>query len=112
MSNQKFQSCIDECLACAIACEHCATACLGEEDVKMMTRCIQLDRDCADICILTARLLARDSQHGQHLMKECVEICEMCAEECEKHDEDHCQKCAEACRKCAEECRRMIAEHV
>jgi len=109
MSNLKFQECIDACLACTIECEHCASECLGEEDVQMMVRCIQLDRDCADICALTARLLARGSQHGEHLMRECAEICEMCAEECAKHDAEHCQRCAEVCRNCAEECRRMAA---
>jgi hypothetical protein len=112
MSHQKFKECIDACLACAIECEHCATACLGEQNVNMMTTCIQRDRDCADICILTARLLARGSRHGEHLLRECAEICDLCADECSKHQIDHCQRCAEACRNCAEECRRMSTEMV
>ncbi|MHB8898378.1 MAG: four-helix bundle copper-binding protein [Thermoguttaceae bacterium] len=33
--------------------------------------------------------------------------CDACADECEKHDMEHCRKCAEACRRCAEECRQM-----
>lgn len=111
MSHQKFQECIDACLECAIECEHCSTACLQEDDVKMMSKCIQLDRDCADICALTARLLARGSEHGMHLMKECAEVCEKCAEECEKHSHmEHCKACAEACRRCAEECRSMAGQ--
>ncbi len=102
MKNMK--ECIDACLACAIACENCATACLNEHDVQMMKNCILIDRDCADVCSLTARLLARESKHGEHLAKECREICLACAAECDKHDNDHCKKCAEACRKCAEAC--------
>ncbi|WP_158686517.1 four-helix bundle copper-binding protein, partial [Cronobacter sakazakii] len=31
------------------------------------------------------------------------------AEECGKHDHDHCQRCAEACKKCADACRKMLA---
>jgi len=31
-------------IECAMACEACATACLNEEDVGMMARCIELDR--------------------------------------------------------------------
>lgn len=92
---------------CMAACEHCATACLGEADVKMMVRCIALDRDCADICALTARLVARGSEHGQHMLRECAEVCRLCAEECEKHAAhmDHCRECAAACRRCEEACR-------
>jgi hypothetical protein len=91
-------------------CENCATSCLQEQDVKMMAKCIQLDRDCADICLLTARLLARSSEHGEHLMRECIEICEKCAAECEKYNMDHCQQCAQACQSCAEECKKMIGQ--
>lgn len=108
MSYQRFKECIDACLECAVQCENCATACLQEEDLKMMHACILLDRDCADICFLTAQLLARSSRHGEHLMKECAEVCEACAEECAKHEMDHCQVCAEACRKCAELCKNMV----
>lgn len=50
LQNSKYQSCIDACNACAESCKLCATSCLREEDVKMLSRCIQLDRDCATIC--------------------------------------------------------------
>ena len=92
---------------CADECNHCATACLEEEDVKMLAKCISLDMDCAQICSLTAALVARGSEHGKHLLKECAEVCNACADECEKHAAmgmEHCKKCAEACRACAEAC--------
>jgi hypothetical protein len=90
---------------CAAACNHCATACLNEEDVHMLNRCIRLDLDCADICRLTAAFVARGSEHANHLLKECAEICEACAEECEKHAHmEHCRLCAEACHHCADAC--------
>lgn len=93
---------------CAAACDHCATACLGEENVKMMARCIALDMDCAQICSLTAAFVARGSEHAAHLLAECAEICAACARECENHADrhDHCRECAEACRKCEEACRQ------
>lgn len=92
---------------CADECNHCATACLQEQDVKMLAKCISLDIDCAQICNVAASLLARGSKHAQHLLKECVEICTACADECAKHAEngmEHCRNCAEACRACAEAC--------
>ncbi|WP_192823221.1 four-helix bundle copper-binding protein [Rufibacter sp. LB8] len=109
MHHTQNRTVLDALHECILACEHCATACLQEEHAHMMARCIQLDRDCADICRLTSALLARGSEHGKHLLKECIEVCEACAAECGKHDHDHCQACAEACRKCAEACRSLAA---
>lgn len=105
------QSLLDALDACVAACEHCATACLQEDNVKMMARCVLLDRDCADVCALTARLLARGSEHAAHLLRECAEICKACADECERHGahSEHCRACAEACRRCEQACRQGIA---
>lgn len=93
---------------CAAACNHCAIACLEEQDVKMLAKCIKLDLDCSDICSLTAKLLARGSEHAKHLLKECVEVCNACADECEKHAHmQHCKTCTEACRACAKACSEL-----
>lgn len=109
MENTKYQSLIQKLLDCALACENCATACLGEEDVKMMAACIKLDRDCADLCLQAARLLQRQSDIALQYLLLCEEICRQCAEECGKHQHDHCQQCAQACRTCADACH---ANHV
>ena len=109
MLNAKFQSCIQACSNCALVCETCAASCLREEDVKMMARCIELDRDCADMCAMAAVLMTRDSPHAQASGKLGAQICRAWGEECGKHQMDHCQACAEACRRCAEECERMAA---
>lgn len=108
MSHQKFQSCIDACLECAVECQHCATECLKESDVKMMLKCIELERQCTIVCSAAAELMSVGGSHAAHLCTECAEICKACAEECEKHSHmEHCKKCAEACRRCAEECEKM-----
>jgi len=90
---------------CVAACNFCASSCLKEDNVKMMSECIALDMDCADVCRTTSTLLARNSIHAKHLLKECIEICEACAAECTKHEHDHCQSCAKACIRCAEACK-------
>ncbi len=108
MSHKEHQQHITILNECAVACNHCATACLEEQNIQILARCIKLDLDCADICTLTATWLARGSQHAMHIMKECAEICRACADECEKHsDMEHCKECADACRRCAEECSAM-----
>ena len=106
MAHQQNKKLIDALNDCATECNHCTTACLDEQDVKMLSKCIKLDIDCAAICSLTASLLARGSEHGNHLLKECAEICNACAEECEKHAHmEHCKQCAAACRACEEACK-------
>ena len=89
------------------ACEHCATSCLKEKDVKMMARCIELDRSCADACSWAMREMSRDSQFAERVCAVCADICDACGEECAKHKMGHCRECAEACRACAEACREM-----
>lgn len=105
MAHEKNHELLNALYNCVSECNHCATACLDELDVQMLTRCIKLNLSCADVCQLTATLIARGSEHGNHLLQECAEICEACAEECEKHDHmEHCRSCAEVCRICAEAC--------
>ena len=89
------------------ACERCATSCLGEADVHMMTRCIEINRSCADFCSLAAREMARGSEFAAQICALCAEICDACGAECAKHGADQCERCAEACRTCAESCRDM-----
>jgi Domain of Unknown Function (DUF326) len=110
MTAERFESCIDACIACAIACEHCATECLKEESVKMMIRCIELDRECASVCRSAAELMSIGRAHASLLCNACADICEACAHECAMHEMDHCQECAEECEACAEACRKMV-EH-
>ena len=117
MAHQKFQHCIDECIACAIACSHCATECLKEEHVKDLAHCIQLDLECAAICRSATELMSLGSEYSYSLCTICMEVCNACADECEKHATmdiaamgmEHCKACAEACRKCAAACEEMVA---
>ena len=105
--NQQLYACMEACNLCADACDYCASACLHEPEIKMMSRCITLDMDSAQLCRVTASWLARTSENSAFICGLCADICEMCAEECERHDMEHCRQCAEACRRCAQECRRI-----
>lgn len=107
MSHEKNKELISMLNECAVECNHCTAACLEEQDVKMLAKCIKLEIDCAEICRLATSFLARGSEHAEHILKECAELCEACAKECEKHSHmEHCKKCAETCRKCAEACQQ------
>ena len=106
MKNQKLLEALNNCIT---HCNYCAGACLREDNVKMMTDCIQTDIACAEICSTTAKLIAMESPFAQAMVEKCKQICEKCADECAKHDHQHCQDCAEACRKCAEACESYAA---
>ncbi len=58
-SNQQRHACREACAECLVACEMCSDACLDEDNVKMLSRCIRLDRDCADACAIAVRAMAR-----------------------------------------------------
>src|SRR5262245_24780619 len=109
MALDQYRACIDACNACAEACGHCAKSCLFEPDRHALSRCIQLDLDCAEICHLAADYMSRDSELATEVCSLCARVCEWCAEECDRHSMEHCRKCAEACRACAQECTNMLA---
>lgn len=105
----KYKACIEACLRAYASTQFCAASCLKEEHLEGMRNCIQLDHECASICLATADLLTVQSPFVFSLLPLCAEICSSCAMECEKHDNEHCQECAILCKHCAEECRLLVA---
>src|SRR3954453_1967600 len=109
---------IEACFDCAQTCTACADACLGEDDVADMRRCITSDLNCRDICVATGRGLSRQTEYGamvtQRALESCIRACTACADECDKHAEHHkhCAICAEVCRACAAACSALLADEV
>lgn len=99
---------------CAAVCIACADACLEEENVVELRKCIRLNQDCADMCAVTGRLVSRPGHQDPDALRAqidaCATICRACAAECEEHaaEMEHCRICAEACRACAEACEQML----
>jgi hypothetical protein len=106
---------IDTLLACSQACTACADACLSEDDVVELTKCIRTNLDCADICDATARVLSRhtayDANISRTLLEACATACQACASECAQHASmhEHCAVCADACERCEAACRALLA---
>ncbi len=106
---------VDALVACSQACTACADACLAEESVAELRRCIRTDLDCADVCAATARVLSRqtayDAEVTRTLVEACVQACATCGAECAGHADhhEHCRICAEACRACEQACRELLA---
>ncbi|MDW7617254.1 four-helix bundle copper-binding protein [Peribacillus simplex] len=53
--------------------------------------------------------MARGSTYSKALCQLCADVCDACATECARFEDDHCKRCAEACRQCATECRKMAS---
>jgi len=109
-------ACIQACLECQQACTACADACLGEQDPKMLVRCIRLNLDCADICDVTGRVVSRQTAPEpatiRAMLQACIQICRLCGDECARHAQHgmrHCQICMDACRRCEQACNALIA---
>ena len=102
-------------LECVQTCTSCADACLAEEQLQMLRRCIRTDLDCADICDVTARVLSRQTETDTSVQRQqvvaCQTVCRLCAEECQKHasKHEHCRICAEACRRCEQACGQVVS---
>jgi hypothetical protein len=115
VEREALTRCIDECFSCAATCTSCADACLGEESVQELVRCIRLNLDCADVCEATGRIVTRQTAPDPSLVRTmaeaCAAACGACAEECERHADhhEHCRICAEACRRCQQACIDVIA---
>jgi hypothetical protein len=103
---------IDAAGACAIACTSCASACLSED--MDMAQCVRDDLDCADLCEVTARHLARlnasDKQLTLSVLAACIEACVQCAGSCAPHADhhEHCRLCQQACQRCESACQALL----
>ncbi|MEV1142244.1 four-helix bundle copper-binding protein [Micromonospora sp. NPDC049799] len=115
LDRAKLAAAIDALNDCAQACTACADACLSEDMVAELTKCVRTNLDCADICATTARVLSRhtgyDANISRTLLQACATACKSCGDECTSHADkhEHCRVCAEACRACERACRDLLA---
>lgn len=108
--NETLATAARHAMFCAEMCASCADACIAEP--MDMSQCIRSCPDCSDVCTATAQLAVRRTGHNPEalraLLDTCARVCELCAEECERHEHGHCQLCAEMCRECMRDCRVSI----
>jgi uncharacterized membrane protein len=106
---------IEAIVGCSQACTACADACLSEDSVADLRKCVRTNLDCADVCDATSRVLSRhtgyDANISRALLEACIAVCRACGDECEQHASmhEHCRVCAEACRACEAACRDLLS---
>jgi hypothetical protein len=114
LDREPIAKAIEALMECSQACTACADACLSEDQIDSLRKCIRTDLDCADICAVTARVLSRHTGYDANItraqLRACIQACESCGDECEQHEgtPEHCRICAETCQRCAEACRSLL----
>ncbi|QHZ45965.1 four-helix bundle copper-binding protein [Bacillus sp. NSP9.1] len=92
---------------CEAVCEFTANYILTREDANRRKEQLRMLRDCADICTLTAKYMARHSRFAKSPASVCAKICEACGNHCLRHPDQQSQKCGQTCLQCARECREF-----
>ncbi len=112
--DQLLARCIDDCLNCGNSCEKSGAA-VVKMGMKEMERCIELCRDCADICVIDARFLSRRSEFDGEICRICIDCCDQCGAECDRmagitsgDTAETLKNCAEACRACSISCQEVV----
>lgn len=90
---------------CEAICEFTEYSILQMEGSSHRREQLRLLRDCADICTLTAKYIARCSFFSKSIASLCAQICEVCGKHCLKHPDEASQRCGQICLHCAQECR-------
>ena len=105
---------IEEALSCFQTCTACADACLSEDMVADLTKCIRTNLDCATTCAATVEVLSRHTGYDANItrgqLQACIAACKACGDECSSHASmhEHCKVCAEACRSCEQACQQLL----
>jgi hypothetical protein len=78
IDRQKLADCIHACFACGKTCTACADACLSEDMVAELTKCIRTNLDCADICATTGTVLSRHTGYDANITRALLEPTPAC----------------------------------
>lgn len=109
--DEEMQRCIQLCHDCHARCISMINHCLALGGRYVAPAHIRLLMDCAQMCMITADFMARESSLHGRTCSLCAELCRSCAESCMRvaGDDQTVKQCAELCRRCAESCDHMAS---
>jgi hypothetical protein len=106
-----LRSCIQECQNCHNVCLETVSYCLQMGGEHASPAHIRLLLDCSEICQTSANFMLRMSDFHTSTCGVCAEVCERCAQDCARFENDSVmQQCAETCRRCAQSRREMASQ--
>ncbi|GEO41903.1 hypothetical protein GGE65_005805 [Skermanella aerolata] len=106
-----MDECIRNCTECHTICMKTVTHCLGVGGKHADQGHIRMLLDCAQICATSADFMTRGSPLHRLTCGACAEICQQCANDCERMagGDQQMLQCVEMCRRCSASCRDMAA---
>ncbi|PJZ64730.1 twin-arginine translocation signal protein [Leptospira wolffii] len=104
---------IDAAAQCVVKGQICINMCiefLGEGHQEMAD-CLRSVEETSALCEAFIKLASRKSPGTKKLASLCLESCERCAIQCDKHADHHqeCKDCSDSCKACIEEFKKIIA---
>ncbi|TGJ99386.1 four-helix bundle copper-binding protein [Leptospira semungkisensis] len=98
---------------CIVKGRVCINMCVDvlSEGHTEMADCLRSVEETTALCEAFVTLSSLHSVGTKKLASLCLESCERCAAQCDKHADHHqeCKDCAEACRNCIAEFKKLLA---
>jgi hypothetical protein len=107
LNSDEVRECLNDCLDCYQTCSENVTKCLTVGGKHAKLEHLNLLTDCARICNMNADFILRNSPYYPQTCGITADICDECADACDRFTEDFMKECASVCRRCAESCREM-----
>jgi hypothetical protein len=113
-SGDDMQQCIQHCLHCYQMCLETITFCVRKGGDFAGAETIQVLQDCAEVCLLSANFMIRDSNLHGRTCALCEQTCQRCADMCDRigsqePQDSQIKACAAMCRQCAISCGLMAS---
>lgn len=110
-SKSKYGKAMMAAMHCQLAAEECLSHCiteLGKGD-KSLAACAKSTKEVIAVCESFVTLASQSSNFTKKLANLCIEICEACSKECEKHASHHqiCKDCQTSCLACIKELKKV-----
>ena len=106
--NPQMQECIRLCWECRDTCQDTLYShCLPTGGKHAETEHVKLMADCIQSCQAAADFMRRNSRLHASECAACADVCEACAQSCERLGDAEMKRCADICRRCAKSCREI-----
>ncbi|TGL58317.1 four-helix bundle copper-binding protein [Leptospira sarikeiensis] len=106
-------SAIEAASACILKGRICINMCVDflAEGHKEMADCLRTVEETTALCEAFVTISSLKSPATKKLASLCLESCERCAAQCDKHADHHeeCKACSEACKSCISEFKKLLA---
>ena len=105
-------SIVDTSLACMKTGQACLSHCMSEfkQGNNKMADCASTVQEMLAMCSVMSQMVGFESTHVKKVASACIDVCDSCIKECDKHATDHesCKVCRDACKDCVKEMKNIV----